>query len=262
MLVGNRLKRRVAAGERLYGAWISTGSTANAELLAAAGYDFLIVDQEHGAGSIQTAIDLMRACLVGGAEPIVRVPWNDQVYLKRILDAGATSIMIPMIENEEEAKAAVAASLYPPYGRRGYAAPAMRCSSYGADTGYRANWHENLFLIAQIESAGAAERAESIAAVDGVDMVLITLRNQAMDTDLFTQLGCAIGERRVVVVKSSQHFHASYSKVAGRIIYVDAPGSVTKDLATLGHRHVARPKWPLDADAVPVPAVVPLHLAT
>jgi 4-hydroxy-2-oxoheptanedioate aldolase len=87
--------------------------------------------------------------------------------------------MIPMIESAAEAKAAVAASLYPPHGRRGYAAPAMRCSGYGRDTGYRANWHENLFLIAQIESAGAAERAESIAAVAGVDMVLIGVNDMA-----------------------------------------------------------------------------------
>lgn len=179
MQAGNRLKRRIAAGERLYGAWISTGSTANTELLASAGYDFLVIDQEHGAASIETAIEMMRACIVGGADPIVRVPWNDQVYLKRILDAGATSVMIPMIENEQEAKAAVAASLYPPYGRRGYAAPALRCSGYGKDAGYRANWHENLFLIAQIESAGAAERAESIARVDGVDMVLIGVNDMA-----------------------------------------------------------------------------------
>lgn len=179
MQAGNRLKRRVAAGEQVYGAWISTGSTANTELLAAAGYDFLIIDQEHGAASIETAIEMMRACIVGGAEPIVRVPWNDQVYLKRILDAGAVSVMIPMVENEEEAKAAVAASLYPPYGRRGYAAPAMRCSGYGRDADYRANWHEHLFLIAQIESAGAAERAESIARVDGVDMVLIGVNDMA-----------------------------------------------------------------------------------
>ena len=178
-MTGNRLKRRVAAGERLYGAWISTGSTANAELLASAGYDFLVIDQEHGAASIETAIELMRACIVGGAEPIVRVPWNDHVYLKRILDAGAVSVMVPMVETEDEANAAVAACLYPPMGRRGYAAPAMRCSRYGADSDYRANWHEQLFLIAQIESAGAADRAADIAAVDGVDMVLIGVNDMA-----------------------------------------------------------------------------------
>ena len=179
MAARNRLKQRIAAGERLYGAWISTGSSANAELLAAAGYDFLVIDQEHGAGSIETAIELMRACNVGGADAIVRVPWNDHVYLKRILDAGAVSVMVPMVETEQEAQAAVAACRYPPYGRRGYAAPAMRCSGYGADPGYRANWNEQLFMIAQIESAGAAERARSIASVDGVDMVLIGVNDMA-----------------------------------------------------------------------------------
>ncbi len=92
----------------------------------------------------------------------------------------------------------------------------------------------------------------------GIDLVLVTLRNQAMDTDLFTQLGCPIAERRIVVVKSSQHFYASYAKIARRIIYADAPGSVTKDFSTLHFRHIQRPKWPMD-DIVPVPQPISLQ---
>lgn len=91
-----------------------------------------------------------------------------------------------------------------------------------------------------------------------IDLVLVTLRNQAMDTDLFTQLGCAIAERRIVVVKSSQHFHASYAKIARRVVYADAPGSVTKDLGTLSFRHIQRPKWPMD-DVVPLPTLISLQ---
>jgi microcystin degradation protein MlrC len=79
----------------------------------------------------------------------------------------------------------------------------------------------------------------------GVQVVLITRRNQAMDTDLFTQLGCDLAALRVVVVKSSQHFFASFSKVAQRVIYVAAPGSVTADLDSLPYRKIQRPKWPL-----------------
>jgi microcystin degradation protein MlrC len=79
----------------------------------------------------------------------------------------------------------------------------------------------------------------------GVQVVLITRRSQAMGTDLFTQLGCDLGAMRVVVVKSSQHFYASFSKVASRVIYVAAPGSVTADLNSLPYAKVQRPKWPL-----------------
>jgi microcystin degradation protein MlrC len=79
----------------------------------------------------------------------------------------------------------------------------------------------------------------------GVQVVAISLRNQAMGTDLFTGLGCDLAAQRVVVVKSSQHFHAAYSKIASQVIYVAAPGSVTADLRSLPYRKVARPRWPL-----------------
>jgi 4-hydroxy-2-oxoheptanedioate aldolase len=169
----NVLKGRLRAGRQLYGAWLSMASPAVAELLAWCGYDFLVIDQEHGYGSLGDAVGMLRACEVGGCPTIVRVPWNDQVYLKRVLDAGAQSIMVPMVESAEEAAAAVAACRYPPAGRRGYAAPVMRCSRYGHIKDYRARADEELLLIVQIESAAAAARAESIAAVDGVDLVLI-----------------------------------------------------------------------------------------
>ena len=80
---------------------------------------------------------------------------------------------------------------------------------------------------------------------EGIEMVLITLRNQAMGTDLFTQLGCDLAAKKIIVVKSSQHFYASFSKVAKHVIYTDAPGSVARDLRTLPYRHVRLPKWPL-----------------
>jgi microcystin degradation protein MlrC len=81
----------------------------------------------------------------------------------------------------------------------------------------------------------------------GIEILLVTLRNQAMGTDLFTKAGCDLAARKVIVVKSSQHFHASYSKVAKHVIYADAPGSVTRDLGTLPFRKVRRPLWPLTA---------------
>ncbi|MGA2551629.1 MAG: M81 family metallopeptidase [Burkholderiaceae bacterium] len=80
----------------------------------------------------------------------------------------------------------------------------------------------------------------------GIEIVLITLRNQAMGTDLFTQLGCDLAQKKIIVVKSSQHFYASFSKVAKHVIYASAPGAVTVDLATLPYRRIRRPKWPLD----------------
>ena len=81
----------------------------------------------------------------------------------------------------------------------------------------------------------------------GIEIVLVTLRNQAMGSDLFTQLGCDLAAKQLIVVKSSQHFYASFSRVGKHVIYVAAPGSVTLDLRTLPYQKIQRPKWPLDA---------------
>jgi microcystin degradation protein MlrC len=86
----------------------------------------------------------------------------------------------------------------------------------------------------------------ALVETQGIEIVLITLRNQAMGTDVFTQLGCDLAAKKIIVVKSSQHFYASFSKVARHVIYAGAPGAVTLDLATLPYRKVRRPKWPLD----------------
>ncbi len=89
----------------------------------------------------------------------------------------------------------------------------------------------------------------ALVEANGIDIVLITLRNQAMDTDMFTQLGCDLTRKKIIVVKSSQHFYAAFSKVARHVIYAGAPGAVTLDLTTLPYRKIQRPKWPLDGTA-------------
>jgi microcystin degradation protein MlrC len=94
----------------------------------------------------------------------------------------------------------------------------------------------------------------ALVEANGVEIVLITLRNQALNTDLFTQLGCDLRKKKIVIVKSSQHFYASFSKIAKHVIYGDAPGAVTSDLKTLPYRKIRRPKWPLDA-IVPTPLI-------
>lgn len=184
----NRLKQRLAAGDQLYGAWIGLGSPAVTELLGSVGYDFLVIDYEHSVGSLGDPVPLLRAADAVGCPTILRVPWNDQVYLKRALDCGATSVMIPMIESEQQAIDAVAACRYPPQGRRGYAAPSMRCSGYGTITDYIDRANDNLLIIAQIESAAAAAQANAIASVDGVDMVLIGVNDMAGTIGLLEKL--------------------------------------------------------------------------
>lgn len=173
------LKARITAGQPVYGAWLGLADAAVAELMAHAGYDFLVLDQEHGPGSIETALDVMRAAEAAGCPLVVRVPANDAVYLKRMLDAGATSIMIPMLEDADAARAAVAACRYPPAGIRGYAAASQRCTRWGKDGDYLARWTDELLIMGQLESAKAAANAAAIAAVDGIDVPFIGINDMA-----------------------------------------------------------------------------------
>jgi len=169
----NRLKRRLAAGERLTGLWLQSASATLAELSVMAGFEVVLIDNEHGPASLETTMELLRAVEAAGGMPVVRVPWNDQVYLKRVLDLGAQSLMIPMVESAAEAEAAVRACRYPPRGRRGYAAPIARAASYGLDADYVRHAHEELLLMLQIESEPAVGAIADIAAVDGVDLLFL-----------------------------------------------------------------------------------------
>ena len=103
----------------------------------------------------------------------MRVPWNDHVYLKRVLDAGVEAVLIPSIDTADEARAAVAACLYPTRGRRGTAASSVRASSYGMAPDYVATCADNLLIGCQIESAKAVENIDEILAVDGIDLMFI-----------------------------------------------------------------------------------------
>lgn len=169
----NRLKARLLAGERSLGTWLQSGSPTFAEMAAAAGFDFFIIDQEHGLGSLEEAVAMMRAASGGDATVVVRVPSSDPVYLKRLVDAGVEGLLVPMVESAEQARAVVAACRFPPRGTRGNAWDIARASSYGFAGGYYDRADDNLLVIVQIETAAAVENAAEIAAVDGVDVVFI-----------------------------------------------------------------------------------------
>jgi 4-hydroxy-2-oxoheptanedioate aldolase len=169
----NPLKRRIVEGRPTIGAWSMSGSPAIVEAMSHAGYDFVVICLEHGPGDTTDLGNLLRACQCGGAEPLVRVPWNDPVMLKRVLDLGARSLLIPMIETGEEARRAATACLYPPRGTRGYAAGVVRASRYGFEADYAMRAHEDLFVCVQIESERGVANAAGIAAAEGVDLVFI-----------------------------------------------------------------------------------------
>jgi len=169
----NLLKQKLMAGHRVLGCWTALGSPVVTELLAMTGFDYLLLDQEHGLGDLDSLVAQMQAMSATACSPIVRVPWNDHAIIKRVLDAGAEGIMIPAIETAEEAKAAVAACHYPPKGIRGAGASMARASNYGMVTDYAKTAGDDLMIILQVESPTAIANLDAILAVEGIDLVFI-----------------------------------------------------------------------------------------
>lgn len=154
------------------GTWLMTAAPATAEAMGFCGFDFLVVDMEHVPIDPPQAVDILRAIAGTGAEPVVRLPWNDQVMVKRMLDAGAATLMFPFVQSAEEAARAVAFTRYPPAGVRGVAA-IHRASRYGQAPDYLATAADGLAVIVQVETPEAVDRIAEIAAVPGVDALFL-----------------------------------------------------------------------------------------
>jgi len=170
----NPLKRRLNGGGRALGCWLNLVSPLAAEIVGLTGYDCVMIDHEHGPGALLDAISLMHAISVSGASPMMRVPWNDTVYVKRALDIGVEGLMFPSVSSADEARAAVAATRYPPEGVRGSAYGSVRASDYGLQgERYRDTAAGNLLVICQIETLAGVEAIPDIARVPGVDMLFI-----------------------------------------------------------------------------------------
>jgi len=170
----NLLKKRLAAGKKALGFWVLSESILAAEVLGYAGYDFGLIDHEHAPGTLVSAIGLLQAAGSAGTTMMLRVPWNDPVYLKRALDIGIEGVMIPMVETAAEAKAAVQACRYPPRGTRGNATGGIRGADYGlAQRHYLDTAHDNLLIMCQVETVKTVENIPEIAKVEGVDILFI-----------------------------------------------------------------------------------------
>ncbi len=156
----------------MLGTWLMSAAPAVAEALGFCGFDFLVVDMEHSPLDLADAVGLMRAIAGTPSESLVRVPWNDQVDVKRVLDAGARNVMFPFVQSAEEAAAAVAYTRYPPQGVRGVAA-VHRGSRYGQTRDYLHTANAGIAVVIQLETPEALARLPAIAAVPGVDSLFL-----------------------------------------------------------------------------------------
>ncbi|MDZ4737965.1 MAG: aldolase/citrate lyase family protein [Rhodospirillaceae bacterium] len=168
------VRAALAAGRGVYGSFLNAGSLVVADLLAACGYDCLMIDGEHSPVGFETAQAMAIAVQGRGVAALMRIAANDPVMVKRALDIGIDGIMIPAISSRAEAEAAVRAFRFPPEGVRGVAVPVVRASEYGVHTEhYLAEGRHKTLLICQIETRAGVEAIEEIVAVDGIDMLFV-----------------------------------------------------------------------------------------
>lgn len=168
----NRLKQKLRKGRVSVGAWIQIGHPAVAEILAGAGFDWVCVDLEHGAIDLPQAAALFASIELHGSVPMARVPENDTVWIRRVLDSGAKGVIVPMVNTAEQAEMAVRAAKYPPRGVRGFGY--CRANKYGADfAAHLKKADREIIVILQIEHINAIGNLEEILTVKGVDGLFI-----------------------------------------------------------------------------------------
>ena len=169
----NRLKQALAAGETQYGLWLGLPDTTCAEICAGAGFDWLVVDTEHGPFDLPAVLRHLQAIAAYDVQAVVRPVSDDRNLLKQLLDVGVQSLVVPMIESGEQAKELVRSVRYPPDGVRGLGTSLARAARWNRIPGYLHKANEQICLVVQVETIRAAQVLSDILEVDGVDGVFV-----------------------------------------------------------------------------------------
>ncbi len=225
----NTFKRRLMAGERQVGLWLSLSDPVSTELAAGAGFDWLCIDAEHSPTDLRTMLVQLQAASAYSCAMLVRMPWGDRVMIKQYLDLGFQTLVVPMVESAEQAAHIVESMRYPD-GKGGGARGVVnvtRAGRWGRVEGYLKHAHEELCLIVQIETAKGVENIEAIAAVAGVDSLFIG------PGDLAASLGY-IGE------PAHPKVQAAIEAAVARIIAAGKPAGVFAIDEAMADRFFAR----------------------
>ncbi|MDX1397161.1 MAG: 4-hydroxy-2-oxoheptanedioate aldolase [Oceanospirillum sp.] len=170
----NTFKQALKQGDTAQiGLWLGLANSYTAELLAGAGFDWLLIDAEHAPNDLQTILGQLQAIAPYPSHPIVRPPWPDAVRIKQILDLGAQTILAPMVETGEQAADVVAATRYPPQGIRGVGSALARASGFNRMPQYLQTANDEICVLIQIETPKGVENLDDILATEGVDGVFI-----------------------------------------------------------------------------------------
>jgi 4-hydroxy-2-oxoheptanedioate aldolase len=168
----NSFKRALKAEKPQIGLWSSLSSNYSVEVIAGAGFDWILLDTEHSPADLENLLTQLQAAAPYPTHPVVRVPWNDMVTIKRVLDIGAQSLLVPYVSTAEEAASAVSRTRYPPAGLRGVAGT-TRATRFGRVKDYARRAQEEICLLVQVETQAALDNIEAICGIDGIDGVFI-----------------------------------------------------------------------------------------
>jgi len=181
-----KLKERIIAGETVHGSWVNLGSIVSAEIIGNSGFDWVLIDLEHGAGNDGIMYQQLQALESTPATPLVRIDELSRPRAQRILDAGATGIMFPRIDSTDEAKLAASMLYYPPKGIRGMA-KMVRASGFGKTVSDYEAMQKNITGLIQVETINAVKQIDAIAAIDGVDVLFVGPSDLTMALGIFNQ---------------------------------------------------------------------------
>ena len=177
----NRLKHRLAMGETLYGCWLCMAGPYPAEMAATCGFDWPVIDGEHAPNDLRATLAQLAVIEPSPSLPVVRLRDDDPARIKQMLDAGAQSLLIPMIESADQARRALAATRYPPDGIRGVASSGARASRFSAVLDYLTTANDQICLILQVENRAGLTALAEILAIPGIDCVFIGPSDLAAD---------------------------------------------------------------------------------
>ncbi|CAB3659686.1 MULTISPECIES: 4-hydroxy-2-oxoheptanedioate aldolase [Achromobacter] len=172
-ILTNTFKQALRSGKPQIGLWAGLASAYSTEIIAGAGFDWLLIDGEHAPNTLQTTLQQLQSMAAYPVAPVVRPAWNDAVQIKQILDTGAQTLLVPMVQSAEEAAAAVAAVRYPPQGVRGVGSALARSSRWNRIPDYLRRANDEMCVLVQIETPRGVDALEEILAVDGVDGAFI-----------------------------------------------------------------------------------------
>jgi 4-hydroxy-2-oxoheptanedioate aldolase len=226
-------RRRVLAREWLAGTFLNLGSPVTVEIAGLAGFDWLLIDHEHGPGGEDTLLHQLHAASATPAFPVVRIAANEAPRFKRVLDMGALGVMVPYVSTAAEAQGAVAAMRYPPHGIRGVA-KFNRGAGFGGDfEEYYLHAHERLLGVIQIETPEAVKNIDAIAAVEGADVLFVGPTDLSYNMGIRDQLESALF---VETLKRVSDAAAKHGKAAGILVQ---SGAMVQRVRELGYSFVA-----------------------